>query len=559
MQTANLSEAKAILKFLFWQYRWTCLLIVFVWVAVSVSFLLRVPLGLPDSIHLLLLIQAAGITSVLSISCLSFGHDLDLANPRSPFPRQWLVVPASQRLLGLPVALLALILFAASTASWSGLQVLVGSSEIPEATIWANTPWLVPCMTLVALGGFTQVACWYPVQKAHQRAVIAMIGMIIFAAILVVAVVVLSQVAGACAISILAATNVYLAYRTIDWVRAEEGPWFKAQRHVSTVRSASKTNRDTLASTRSFQSPGEALRWRDWQRVGIYVTGLILLMMVCLMPVWLRLHHYAVFLVMTMFAPFYISTQSTTLGRFGLWDKSMRIPTYLAILPISNGQLLRQRYWMIAKVVAVTWGLGILCSVVWLAFPQNREQLEKLLGLLNGYSGNSGGGWRIVLFVVVASLVVTWCNAVSGIWLTMTGRKWPEFVTVVALSLLFVASTIWAITKISNATDPEAVETILRGWSRNVISAASMLVAAKIVVGATAAWLAYRKQVFSGRSIAMIAIGYSLGASILLGFARFSLPDQWLATPTIAIVIALLLPLANPFLSALALEANRYP
>jgi hypothetical protein len=249
-----------------------------------------------------------------------------------------------------------------------------------------------------------------------------------------------------------------------------------------------------------------------------------------------------------MFAipPFLGGMLGSALARRDAWSKTALGP-FLATRPLTSSALVNSKFQMCAVSAAVTWLLAALSAAVMVlartGLAQSLWEAATAIGL-----------WRAAAFaltVALGSLVFTWLQMVSSLWLGLTGREWVVnvftfgFVGLVAIGGL---SGFWLF------LHPD--------WQRQVQAASpwieGALVAVKLAIAALVVWELIRQQQTSVHRAALWIGVWCLIVAALLAMGRWLLPAAMISWTSLLASLVLLVPFSRLAIAPLALDWNRH-
>jgi hypothetical protein len=221
---------------------------------------------------------------------------------------------------------------------------------------------------------------------------------------------------------------------------------------------------------------------------------------------------------------------------------------FLALRPLTDGELVLAKLRMAARAVLTSWALVLLAAFLCLG-TSGKWRVLAATPLLQPYSGLEICAG---LAAGLAGLVLlTWLNLVSGMWIALTGRPWL-INTVMGAS--FIAWVLLGLLAYWLAGRPD----LLRALVAALPSLAAWAVVVKLLL---AVWLTRalcRRRLVGRRVVAVSAAALTVVATgTVIVLARL-VPADLVSLPTLALGVVLALPVNRFAAAPLALEWNRH-
>ena len=473
-------------------------------------------------------------------------------NMSSNYPRYMLTLPARTfTLVFWP--------FVYSTTIVSLLWVVIAA--LVYNTSGFAVPLFVPALGCAAIMAWLQVASWTPISSEWIRLIVTLVWL-----------------------SILTALPVYvltLPERPLAWL----GPLF-----VAYIAAAFPLGAAAVASERrgdrwrvwpqrlrlpmigfprvnrrprpSFRSPAAAQLWYEWNCHGWNVPGYVGIVALLIWGMLLVVGGHN-----TLWLPpvlgLLLGLPVVLAGAVGpglaqfkpFWIKNNAVMTFVAIRPLTSGQIVFAKFMMAAASALLTWVIWLILSLIWLLLS---GKLKEVMALARDFLGRHPGH-RWLLIVTLGAVVLftfTWKQMTDGFAVVLSGRRWIGLASTwifLAGIVILTSAGLWAV------NHPE-----LLSWLLVLIS--TCLVWGAVIKGATAIAAfqsVLRRRLMTWRAVIgvlalwLILTGCTVGLVALLSLPMPapSVPVSW---PVLLLGIGLFVPLVRFPLATLAVEWNRH-
>jgi hypothetical protein len=505
----------------------------------------------------MMMVPLLSMTFVLA--AFSYGFDARLESAASCFPARLLTLPVrTAALAGWPMLYGALTL----ALGWVGFARLVlGPAGMRAPLVW-------PGLLLTACLCWLQALIWAPFPLAWLRLV-------------AIAAVVSALPAGA--------ANAWLA-GTPEWLLASLLAGLSVAAYGLAVVGLTRARhgegvswawpgrlRTWLAgrrrrSERPFSSPEQALLWLEWHRqgktpqalAGVLAAGLLVLAYTVgriLEQVagtgafpgldaavrvtgtgWLVLAYLAAIPLLLVGA---LSVES---GKLRTQGRGYALTSFLATRPVTEATLVGVKLRATAQGTLALWALTLGVALLWAGLTGRFGELAERWG---SWYGSGLRGVAALLLALSVLVVLTWAQAVRGLWVALGGRIWVAWLSVVACLGFVIAASLLAAWL---PRHPQRWATLLD----RLPALLGGLVALKLLA---AAWLGARvvrrgllsRRTLLGGLAAWIAVVAGLVAAL-----TWLLPAGLVRPLVLASVVVLVVPLAECLLAPLALAWNRH-
>jgi hypothetical protein len=238
-----------------------------------------------------------------------------------------------------------------------------------------------------------------------------------------------------------------------------------------------------------------------------------------------------------------------------VWIKNGGVMTFVAIRPLTSGQIVFTKFLMAARSALLTWVISLSLALSWILLSGKFDAVMTLArDFLNRYSGQRS--MAIVALGVVVLLSLTWKQMTDGFAAGLSGRAWIGALP----SGIFLAGVI-----ILTSVGLSAVNH--REW----LSWLFFLISIGLVLGAVfkcalaifAFQSVLRRRLMTWRAVTgvlalwlvLTGCGVGLATLLQLPMPAPSVPVSW---PVLVLGIGLFVPLVRFPLSTLAVEWNRH-
>jgi hypothetical protein len=484
------------------------------------------------------------------LAAFTHGEQGAIESADSLFPRRAFTLPVpTTALAGWPLllggALVALY--------WLGLAGLVWRPCGVAAPLW----W--PTVALAAILAWLQALMWSPYPLPFLR-IIVLVPVVCGLAVALLTGVHYEVPAPLLVVGSLLLLAVGYALSVVGLARARRGdgaPWrlWSPGRRPADGRSPDGADSYSRALP-PFASPRRALSWFGWRRVGYampLMCGMVIVPSLLLLFVARDAQHGAlVVLVMPGYALLMAGSAGLGMGSYHHSSRSNTTLTpFIASRPVTTATLVADRLRLVLLSIAFTWGsiyllIAITVTLSRAAAPlvEGWQQVVDRLGVK---------AWLYLALAALVPPVIAWKQAVSNLWVPMTGRRWVAYLAglamaigLTALGIVIALSVIWQ-------------------WGTNSIfmTALSWMLAAvvllKLALGALVVRALLRRGLVAPGTLHRWGAVW-LGAAVGLFVLAFVLTPAEMVSPVEVgcTAVLLLLPLVRLGLAPLALDWNRH-
>jgi len=318
-----------------------------------------------------------------------------------------------------------------------------------------------------------------------------------------------------------------------------------------------------------FTSPSQALFWMEWRLLAwkfLFAAGLALFFMLPVLymatraledtalvevaglapavravgPGWLALTWF-------LWVPFLFVVIGCEGGQVQVGTHGVAA-SFVLVRPVHTLTLVTAKLWACACGALVCVLLLLPAGLGW-ALPTGRwvEMSDRLIAL-------SGSGWAAVL-VLLGGLgglfAVTWGQMAAGLWVRLSGRMWVVTAT--------VGVTVAGITGMAILVTQVATEPAWRDEAaRRLPTVLAWVIAFKVGLTIVVFGENIRRGFLSARTVLLALGAWGLVAAGLFAELAWLVPVETVARTTLALSVALLLPIARIGLAPLALNWNRH-
>jgi hypothetical protein len=530
------------------------------WLLAVLALRLVVPPGQVFVIDALSILPAGMLFPYLMVVFAYGSYEADLIAPESCFPARMFTLPVRTASL---VTWPMLLGTATVAILWLILAGFVWHSDDSEVPLW----W--PASACAAALAWVQALIWTPFGWPVVR-----ILLVVVVAVVLVVLPQLALAAGvpeailALGIAALVPAAGAVAYAGLTRARRGDVPSWPG------LWALLQAARDWLPRRRRpFASAARALLWWEWRCNGwpypLFV-GLMLVLFVPLVP-WMEKAERVLVdgglvpslpgispeasvavkaLGNLLLIPIGLSLACGPGGQGGGRRRPFALTPFLATRPVTSTTLVVAKLQVAVLSALAVWVLMVtaLAGVVVLAGRWNL-----LLEVGGSWFGTTTTPQLLaVLAVILAGLAaLTWINLISGLALSLTGRRWLILavgIAVVALGVAAVAFGQWLVAHPEyRAVFRAALPWLLGG-----------VVAVKTLCGGWMLWALRRRGLVTGRSLALLSGLWLLAAGCLLGWYFWMVPSELVPVLYLALGVVLVLPLNRLAAAPLALEWNRH-
>jgi len=225
--------------------------------------------------------------------------------------------------------------------------------------------------------------------------------------------------------------------------------------------------------TRDFATPAAAQFWFEWRRAGLLLPVCTLFALTVIFgPIsWIYRHDHE-FTVETL--PKILAMPMVLAFAIGkgfikpeFWSLNLSMPSFLAVRPLSSGEIVVSKMKVAALSAAMAWVLVLGFIALWLPFWADKSNLNDPLFSFRLLYPNS---WLTIILLSVGGLVVlTWRLMVDGLWVGLSGKPLYYFgspaLQVMVTVLLLLAIGIWPDTIRSQIGSHPSLMISIAGWT----------------------------------------------------------------------------------------------
>jgi hypothetical protein len=234
------------------------------------------------------------------------------------------------------------------------------------------------------------------------------------------------------------------------------------------------------------------------------------------------------------------------------WSEEMSLPSFVAVRPVSDAELIAIKLRVAAVATIVAWLLVLLFLWAWLSLWANPGSVHQLFARLRAMDDR----WLIVAGLALSSaMFLSWRFLVAGLWAGMSGSRALFMSWLVPIGVVIVASTLFDLA-------------VLPGWLGADLGRLTPFLAAGVLAVAAKFWLAARGIRWTSiRSMGWYGVAWVAGVASLIGLGVFvlssaarGLPDGDVQRLRFAVMLfaVLLMPLARVVWAPRFLGRNRH-
>jgi hypothetical protein len=475
------------------------------------------------------------------LAAFTHGQQGAIESADSLFPRRAFTLPvATAALAGWPLLLGGTLV----ALYWLGLAGLVWRPCGVAAPLW----W--PTVALAAILAWMQALMWSPYPLPFLR-IFVLVPVVCGLAVALLAGVQFEVptpllVAGSL---LLLAAGYALAVAGLARARRGDGAaWrlWRAPRQVTVPAPA----------LRPFASPRRALRWFGWRRVGYampLMCGMVIVPSLLLLFVVRDAQHGAlVVLVMPGYALLMAGSAGLGMGSYHHSSRSNTTLTpFVAARPVTTATLVADRLRLVLLSIVFTWGSIYLLIAVTVRLSRAAAPLVE--GWQQAVDRQGVKAWLYLALAAMVPPVMAWKQAVSNLWVPMTGRTWVAYAAGMAMAVgLTALGVVIALG-------------VIYHWERDAsfMTVLPWVLAAGVLLKLTLAVLVVRALLRRGlvapatlRRWGAVWLAVAVGLFAL----AFALTPAEVVSPMVVgcAAVLLLLPLVRLGLAPLALDWNRH-
>jgi hypothetical protein len=360
----------------------------------------------------------------------------------------------------------------------------------------------------------------------------------------------------ALAVGALAVVAFLLAWRHV--VRLRSG----GQRSALQLEAIMSTAAAALPGTRrAFASPAAAHFWFEWRCSGLALPLLVGGQLLFLIGPysWLARDDDGrtfALLLFTLGLPIVMAVPvGIAFCKPSFWSQDLTLPAFLAVLPLTDEELVATKLKVAAASVLVSWLLVITFIGAWFALWGNLDDVSRFAIQLWAFHGQSVAAvYGIALLVVAAGMWLSWRLLVSRLWSGLAGSRALFNVSVISLVAVAIAVVVFSGERLPGwlLDDPGRVTPVVWG--------AAVAVIAKY-------WLAaYAWRQVSTKHARQYLLAWAAGTASVLAFGLVVLnvssiyvaQDAYRMQALTILAALLTVPLARVGLAASFLARNRH-
>lgn len=353
----------------------------------------------------------------------------ETGNLASGYPRRMFALPVATRTLVTWPMLYGTVVVA---VLWAAVAVLV------YRPAGLGTPVLLPALGLAATMAWLQALSWAPLSPAWLRivAAVAVVGSLGGTAwgLVLLGTVAHAGLAAFLAVTLAAAYPLALAGVASD---RRGNAWRLWPEHLKFALGAPAARR------RAFRSPAEAQLWYEWRCHGLglplFVAMLAVLSLVLAFTVERgssRNPLPSLLIAMLSMPVIMAGSVGPAIARMApVWLRQRGVVVFVAIRPMTSGQLSSAKFRMAMRSVLVTWAIALVAAGLMIALE---GRLGVVAELWQAWHVRFPG-WRAVAVVVLAVVLgpaLTWKQLTDVFPIALSGRAWLE--TLAAFPLVVV-------------------------------------------------------------------------------------------------------------------------
>ena len=537
----------------------------------------------------IILLHASFFTALgTTLTVFSHGADLDLTSGKSSLPRWLHYLPVRNYLLAVVpmVALIVGLAWAWFPYQLSLLHFFDSASNdkfLESGSIYYAV--LLPALFFFAVGFWIQATSWWPFRFAAFRAIaIFAIGYILIRSATEIikpfrenddynstleALVAegswhLDALAfGSLALGAVAAVfSISMARRRTTLAESEFSGSIGASLTGFANRVHQTMSPDAFSINSRFENNHDALRWRDWKKLGQFPCWVML----CI-AVWALLYNVvlALFLVAVLVCGF----SGSTLGKNKYWKGSKPFSPFLGTLPVANDTFLYMRFVNAFRVSLVCWGIAGACFLIGLLSSDVRGGIQAFMIFATDLCEiDTKFGINILAVVLLMSFYLTVVAPYPGLAVGLCGRRLVHIATNIVLGALFFIS--WAgmglgmvnlqikLQSPELANNSALTQEFIDSTYSKVFLVLCILLVVKVLFAFVAIGFQVRRGVFAWKPILKFGTVMAVCCTVLVGCFWFLLQGTDVSLRWLIVISVVLLPLGSLLMAPVSLDWNRH-
>jgi hypothetical protein len=304
-----------------------------------------------------------------------------------------------------------------------------------------------------------------------------------------------------------------------------------------------------------FRSPQRALFSLAWERGALILpvmVGMVLVPQLILLSfVHDEARSPALALTMLVYPLLMAAGAGTGLGKgYESPRNRLQLAAFVAARPVTTQELLATllRVALASSLAACSPVLLALLAIMPFTGPG-----RALAQLLRTFVENHGvKGWALLALGVVGMPALVWRQMVSGMWVSLVGRRWVAYTMTIAMAVGYTAAAVFGGWVYATPASQVALGEALP-W---VVAA---LLGLKLLAGVVVVAALWRRRLIAGRTLAGLGLAWVAAAAGIVALAFWLTPAE-VASPWLIAAggILLALPLVRLGLAPLALDWNRH-
>lgn len=529
------------------------------------------------------------------LTAFSHGAELDLTSGKSSLPNWLHYLPTRNHTLSVVPVLALLFVFTLVWIPYIFTVLHYSDSQISPASpshglsfgkvyFFVIVPWLFFC----AFGMWVQATSWLPFKFAALRLVV-LFGFVYAVLTAIFKITDVSEevenyrswtqalmaergweltalalsLFGLCALA--AVWSVSHARQRSTFAESEWEVGFWSRLSVMIQAGLHALSPESNLETTRFEDGSQAIRWRDWRRLGQFPCWAVLFL-----SIWLVYCEYglALFPVAIMVCAFC----GTLLGKNKYWKGSKPFSRFLGTLPVSNATFLRMRYINAIRVSLTCWGISGIAFLVWFLKAESRGLLQStavlLSHLLGSELGESPFGFSLLSALLLLSLLLIVVAPLPGMAVGLCGRRYVQLVFGIVAAFAGVIGLIGLLALLGQVTarlgssefvnDPGLKQVYLDTLFDRIFLVFCCVLVVKVLFGFVAIGLQVKRGIFDWRPVVKYGLLLLLAAVVLIGIFWGLLHKTDYDFRWLPLLIALLCPFVSILLAPVSLDWNRH-